>query len=141
MIRIKTIHIEEFRGIRNLTLNLDGESFGIYGPNGAGKSGVVDAIEFCITGNITRLSGPGQGVVKVKSHAPHVDQSNKQDKAKVTITAAIPSLGEDVTIARSVKTPQNLPLHPKIPKSKKLLKNCNYIQSSRFPNAKSSNTL
>ena len=46
MIRIKTIHIEEFRGIRRLDLLLDAKNFGICGPNGTGKSGVVDAIEF-----------------------------------------------------------------------------------------------
>ena len=55
MIRITAIHIEEFRGIRDLTLDLGGGNFGICGPNGTGKSGVVDAIEFCLTGNITRL--------------------------------------------------------------------------------------
>ncbi len=46
MIRVQTIHIQEFRGIRNLSLNLDAQSFGICGPNGTGKSGVVDAVEF-----------------------------------------------------------------------------------------------
>ena len=113
MIRIKTIHIEEFRGIRNLTLNLNGENFGIYGPNGAGKSGVVDAIEFCITGKITRLSGTGQRDVNIKNHAPHVDQSNNPSKAKVTITATIPSLGKEVKITRSVKNPHRFTIDSK----------------------------
>ena len=66
MIRIKTIHIEEFRGIRELDLDLASENFGICGPNGTGKSGVVDAIEFCLTGNVTRLSGSGAGELTVK---------------------------------------------------------------------------
>lgn len=74
MIRIKTIHIEEFRGIRDLDLDLDAKNFGICGPNGTGKSSVVDAIEFCITGDVTRLSGQGSGDLSVKAHAPHVDQ-------------------------------------------------------------------
>lgn len=116
MIRIKTIHIEEFRGIRDLTLNLDGENFGICGPNGTGKSGVVDAIEFCLTGNVTRLSGQGQGELSVKGHAPHVDHRANPDKAKVTITATVPSLGKEVTIARSVKNPRAATIEPADPK-------------------------
>lgn len=104
MIRIDEIHIEEFRGIRSLRLTLKGGNFGICGPNGTGKSGVVDAIEFCLTGNITRLSGQGQGDLSVKGHGPHVDQRNDPHKAKVTIKATIPSLNKQVTITRSVKT-------------------------------------
>lgn len=115
MIRIKTIYIEEFRGIRNLALDLGGENFGICGPNGTGKSGVVDAIEFCLTGNITRLSGEGQGELSVKGHAPHVDQRANPDKAKVTITATVPSLGKEVTITRSAKNPRVATIKPADP--------------------------
>lgn len=116
MIHIKTIKIEEFRGIRELTLNLDGDTFGICGPNGTGKSGVVDAIEFCLTGNITRLSGEGAGELNVKGHAPHVDQRTSPDKAKVAITASIPSLGKDVIIERSVKAAKSVSVTPTDPK-------------------------
>jgi len=116
VIRIKSIHIEEFRGIRDLTLDLGGKNFGICGPNGTGKSGVVDAIEFCLTGNVTRLSGQGQGELSVKGHAPHVDHRANPDMAKVTITAAVPSLGKDVTITRSVKTPRAVTIVPADPK-------------------------
>ena len=112
MIRLKTIHIEEFRGIRLLDLNLAGGNFGICGPNGTGKSGVVDAIEFCLTGNVTRLSGQGAGELTVKGHAPHVDQRDSPDKALVTMTASIPSLGKDVTIKRSVKNPKSVTIEP-----------------------------
>ncbi len=112
MIRIKTIKIEEFRGIRELSLDQEGGNFGICGPNGTGKSGVVDAIEFCLTGNITRLSGQGAGELNVKGHAPHVDQRANPDRAKVTITASIPALGKDVTIKRSVKSPRAVLITP-----------------------------
>jgi len=112
MIRIKAIHIEEFRGIRDLTLDLGGENFGICGPNGTGKSGVVDAIEFCLTGNVTRLSGQGQGELSVKGHAPHVDHRANPNKAKVTITATVPSLGKWVKITRSLKNPRAVAITP-----------------------------
>ena len=115
MIRIKTIHIEEFRGIRDLALDLGGKNYGICGPNGTGKSGVVDAIEFCLTGNVTRLSGQGQGELSVKGHAPHVDHRANPDKAKVTITATVPSLGKEVTITRSVKNTRAVTIEPADP--------------------------
>ncbi len=114
MIRVRTIHIEEFRGIRDLELDLDAKNFGICGPNGTGKSGVVDAIEFCLTGDVTRLSGQGSSGLSVKTHAPHVDQHNNPEKAKVTITAEIPSLGKTVTLHRSVKNPNVLKISPDV---------------------------
>ena len=103
MIRIKTIKIEEIRGIRELSLDLEGGNFGICGPYGTGKSGVVDAIEFCLTGNIARLAGQGAVELSVTGHAPHVDQRANPDKAKVTIRASIRTFGKGVTIKRSVK--------------------------------------
>lgn len=112
MIRLKSIRIEDFRGIKDLTLDLDGKNFGICGPNGTGKSGVVDAIEFCLTGSVTRLSGQGQGELSVGKHAPHVDSRTAPEKAKVEIAAHIPSLGKDVTIARSVKSPKQVSVAP-----------------------------
>lgn len=112
MIRIKTIHIEEFRGIRVLDLDLEAKNFGICGPNGTGKSGVVDAIEFCITGDVTRLSGQGSVDLSVKAHAPHVDQHGHPEKANVTMTAETPSLGKSVKLHRSVKNPSKLEVTP-----------------------------
>src|SRR3989344_9608838 len=103
MIKVEKIQIEEFRGIRNLTLELDSKNYAICGPNGTGKSGVVDALEFALTGNISRLSGEGMGNVSVKEHAPHVDSRNNPEKARVTVTFKIPSLGnkQAVLVRRS----------------------------------------
>ena len=58
MIKIETAHIEEVRGIRKLDIAFGTATFGISGPNGSGKSGVIDAIEFALTGQIGRLMGP-----------------------------------------------------------------------------------
>jgi len=85
MIQIEQIEISEFRGIRQLTLALGKKSFGIAGPNGTGKSGIVDAIEFALTGNITRLGGEGTAELSVKAHAPHVDSNKKPEKAVVKL--------------------------------------------------------
>ncbi len=105
MIRIKSVHIEEFRGIRYLTLELNCENFGIFGPNGSGKSSIVDAIEFCLTGDITRFSAPGQGNIKVRDHGPHIDSRNSPQKAEVTVEVDIPSLGKTATVTRTIAKP------------------------------------
>ena len=68
MIRIHALSVEDFRGIRKLPLDFAGRNFAICGPNGTGKSGVVDAIEFAITGSITRLTGQGTLSITLKGH-------------------------------------------------------------------------
>ena len=114
MIRVQTIHIEEFRGIRSLDLDLDAKNFGICGPNGTGKSGVVDAVEFCITGDITRLSGQGSSGLSVKAHAPHVVGQPKPVFRKVTALADLSALqsaikeGEPSDLAKHRETAKSL---------------------------------
>lgn len=105
MIRIESIIIHEFRGIRDLTLELKGQNFAACGPNGTGKSGIVDAIEFALTGNISRLSGSGTGGLSVKDHGPHVDSRNKPEQSFVEVAVIIPSLKDKkATIRRTVKS-------------------------------------
>ena len=82
MIRIEKITIKEFRGIRDLELVMGGQNFAACGPNGTGKSGIVDAIEFALTGSISRLSGEGTGDLSVKQHGPHVDFRNTRPALK-----------------------------------------------------------
>ena len=50
--KLESAHIEEVRGIRKLDINYKKGTFAISGPNGSGKSGVIDAIEFGLTGQI-----------------------------------------------------------------------------------------
>lgn len=113
MIRIESIHIHEFRGIRNLKLDLNGQNFAACGPNGTGKSGIVDAIEFALSGDISRLSGAGTGGLSVKTHGPHVDIRNNPQEAFVTLEVVIPSLkNKKATITRSVKLANNPTITP-----------------------------
>ena len=117
MIKVEQLHIQEFRGIRDLQLGPEGKNFAICGPNGTGKSGVVDAIEFVLTGEISRLSGRGTGNLSVKSHGPHVDSRDKPGDAVVEATVFVPSLNERFTIRRSVenaRTPTITPRNPQI---------------------------
>lgn len=112
MLSIEKIEIEDFRGVKKLALNLKHKNFGICGPNGTGKSGIVDAIEFAITGDITRLRGSGTSDLSVRAHGPHVDAAKNPSLAKVTLTARIPSLGKTVTIERSVGSPNSPKITP-----------------------------
>jgi len=55
--RIEGIEIESFRGIRRLSLPVEGRNLIVVGENGSGKSSIVDAIEFFFTGGIQHLEG------------------------------------------------------------------------------------
>lgn len=112
MIQIESLKVEEFRGIRDLELTLGGKSFVVWGPNGSGKSGVVDAIEFALTGRIGRLSGAGTGGVTVQKHGPHVHQRDNAAAAVVTLGVRDPVSGEAGLLVRSVKTAGEFTLSP-----------------------------
>lgn len=106
MITVERIKIEEFRGVRELTVDLGSTNFAVCGPNGTGKSGIVDALEFGLTGTISRLVGKGRGALSVKEHGPHVNSRTHPEKAVVTLEVSIPSLGKKATITRNVKSPK-----------------------------------
>ena len=112
MIQIDDIHIEEFRGIRDLRLRFNSKSFVILGPNGVGKSGVVDALDFAFTGSVSRLMGHGSGGVTLKAHGPHIHQRRNANAARVSVTVRDPGSGETATLRRSVKTPATYSLTP-----------------------------
>ena len=115
MIQIDDIHVSEFRGIRNLRLEFGSESFVVSGPNGTGKSGVVDALDFVLTGNVSRLTGPGSGGVTLARHALHVLRRDDLDSATVTATVRIPDTETTAKLTRSVKTPTSFSLEPDLP--------------------------
>jgi DNA repair exonuclease SbcCD ATPase subunit len=121
MIKVLKMEAEEFRGIRSLAIDFRGENFAICGRNGTGKSGIVDALEFGLTGNVSRLSGKGTGDVSLRDHAPHVDRRNRPDKAKVKLTVQVPNVETPVTIERTV----NDPLAPVIiPSAPAIIEHC-----------------
>ena len=135
MIQIESVHIEEFRGIRDLTLTMNRGSFVVSGPNGSGKSGVVDAIQFALTGEIGRLRGAGTGDLNIAEHGPHVEKRSDPEAASVRLEVYIPHLKKSATITRSIKkckqpviTPNdesiravfaNLALHPEVTLSRR----------------------
>lgn len=58
--RLKKVIIKNFKGFRELTLNLDGQSAVIFGINGTGKSTLLSAINYCFWIWLNRLN-PAQG--------------------------------------------------------------------------------
>lgn len=115
MIKVDRITIKDFRGIRDLTIEMGGANFAVCGPNGTGKSGIVDALEFGLTGSISRLVGKGRGTLSVKEHGPHVNSRTNPEKAVVTMEVTIPSLGKKATITRNVKSPKAPKITPDDP--------------------------
>ena len=113
MIHLEELIIHQFRGIVHLPLSLGGKNFAVCGPNGTGKSGVVDAIEFVLTGTISRLTGKGRGDLSIKDHGPHVDSS--PDKAYVECVVWAPSINKRITIKRTVKKPRAPDIRPDLP--------------------------
>ena len=121
MIKIESVHVEEMRGIRKLDIDFRREKFAISGPNGSGKSGVIDAIEFGLTGEIGRLSGRGTGSLSVSEHGPHVDKAKFPDVAFVRLRVFLPDLGRSVTITRTISSPKKPRIEPADPAAKKIL--------------------
>jgi hypothetical protein len=114
MIQVEEIRIEEFRGIRDLSLQLGCENFVVWGPNGSGKSGVVDAMDFALTGDIARLSGPGTGSISVLKHGPHVLHRDDPAAAKVSLSVRDTVTGDSAVLTRCVKTASKYTLSPEL---------------------------
>ena len=112
MIQIESVQIQEFRGIRDLTLTMNRGSFVISGPNGSGKSGVVDAIQFALTGEIGRLKGAGTGDLTIADHGPHVDKRNDPDASWVRLNVYLPQLKKSASITRTIKKPKQPQITP-----------------------------
>jgi recombinational DNA repair ATPase RecF len=115
MIKVLNIEVHEFRGVRKFSIDFAGDNFAICGRNGTGKSGIVDALEFGLTGNVSRLSGRGTGDISLKDHGPHVDSRNRPDKARVKLTVKIANVETPVTIERSVDNAQSPTITPSTP--------------------------
>ncbi len=115
MIQIKSVQIRELRGIRDLEVNPNGRNFIVSGPNGSGKSGVVDAIQFALTGEMSRLSGKGTGGITVQRHGPHVDRRGEPAAAEVALHLTVPESGKSAVLTRNIKTAKGFHLDPDDP--------------------------
>jgi DNA repair exonuclease SbcCD ATPase subunit len=105
--KILELEIENVRGIRNrLKIVPEGNNLVVYGQNGTGKSGVVDAIDFLFTGDISRLGGTGTRGMSLGSHGPHIDCKPKD--AAVRAKVHIEGIDEPVSLERKMSKPKEL---------------------------------
>ncbi len=104
--KILEISINNIRGIKHLKLIPNGENIVILGPNGAGKSAIVDAIDFLLTGKITRLTGAGTKGITMKKHGKHID--SKIVESFVEASIKIGGIDDVIDIKRNMSTPNQL---------------------------------
>jgi energy-coupling factor transporter ATP-binding protein EcfA2 len=104
--RVLELEIRNVRGIPYLSLKPTGNNFVVWGPNGSGKSAVVDAIDFLLTGRISRLTGKGTGGITLSRHGPHIDHKPKE--ATVRAVVQLPGLKDPVEIRRCMADPSTL---------------------------------
>ena len=121
MIQIESVTIREVRGIRELTIEPNGKNFLVSGPNGSGKSGVVDAIQFALTGEISRLTGKGTAGLSLSRHGPHVDRRDDPTAAQVSLRLNAPEIGKSAVLTRSVKSAKSFSLKPDDPDIKAII--------------------
>jgi len=124
MIKLEHAHIEEVRGIRKLDIDFQKGTFAISGPNGSGKSGVIDAIEFGLTGQIGRLMGRGTKGLSVSEHGPHVDKTKFPDAAFVELRVFIPALKKSATLTRKVSEPKKPKIVPRPARGPAVWRHC-----------------
>ena len=104
--RLIELEIHNIRGICDLPLKPNGKNLVIWGSNGSGKSAVVDAIDFLLTGRMSRLTGKGTGDIKLEKHGTHID--HKPEQATVRAVVSIPNYPKPIEIKRCMLNPGNL---------------------------------
>ncbi len=104
--RLLELEINNVRGIPHLVLKPSGENLVIWGPNGSGKSAVVDAVDFLLTGRISRLTGTGTGNIKLTTHGPHID--HKPEEANVSAIVQLNEVPEPTRLERCMANPSTL---------------------------------
>ena len=109
--KINSLTITEFRGIRHLSLPLEGRSAVIWGDNGVGKSGVVDAVDFLLRGDVARLSGRGAGGLSLQRHGPHVRARPEHARVEAEVILAD---GATYPASRSVSQANALAADPAV---------------------------
>lgn len=104
--RLLELEINCFRGIRHLKVQCDGDNLVVWGPNGSGKSTVVDALDFLLTGSVSRLTGEGTGAIHLEEHGPHIDSEPAQAWVRGLFKVGDPDTV--VELKRCIDEPDNL---------------------------------
>ena len=98
-IRLKSIHLENFKCHKSLTITLDGRNSSIYGDNATGKTSVYDALTWLLFGKDS--AGNGEKNIEIKPLAP--DGNVKDHQAITEVEAVILADGEEICLKRTYK--------------------------------------
>jgi len=109
--KILSLEVRNIRGIKHIKIEPKGQNVVVFGPNGTGKSAIVDAIDFLLTGKISRLTGEGTKSLTLKEHGSHVD--SRYDLKNAVVIARIEIDSKEVVIERSMNRPSSLKIDPK----------------------------
>jgi len=104
--RVLELEIRQVRGIPDLHIKPSGKSLVVFGPNGSGKSAIVDALDFLLTGRISRLTGEGTEGITLRKHGPHID--HKPGDAVVRAVLEIPGADRPIEVSRCMAQPDEL---------------------------------
>lgn len=111
--KIIELEIKNVRGIKDIILRPDGRNFVVWGTNGSGKSAIVDAVDFLLTGQISRLTGPGTGNITLRRHGAHID-CNDLSESYVKAIIRIKGAKTPVNIFRCLEKPNEVVLSPQV---------------------------
>ena len=87
--KLKSITLQNFKGIENLNIELDGKTTVIFGINGVGKSTILRAIDLLYANIITRLTGKGKNR---KTDLDYDDISYGKSKASINASFSFDDL-------------------------------------------------
>lgn len=112
--KLRRLSVQQFRGIRSLSLTLNGKSTVVIGANGTGKSSLVDALDFLLTGSVRRLTGEGAGGISLAKHGRHIDATLESSFVEAEFTSDLTS-GSTVVLRRTMADPNHLGASGAIP--------------------------
>jgi len=104
--KLLKLQVEKIRGIKDINFSPYGNNFVVWGPNGSGKSALIDAIDFLLTGRVSRLTGEGTGDITLNKHGPHIDHTPKE--AKVSADVKLTNSDTTIKITRCMANPTKL---------------------------------
>jgi len=98
-IRIKTLHLENFKCHKSLTLDFGGRDAAIYGDNATGKTSVYDALTWLLFGKDS--AGNGEKNIDIKPLDP---SGNVKDHQALTVVDAVFLVdGEELDLRRTYR--------------------------------------
>ncbi len=106
--KILSLEVRNIRGVPYFRHDFQSENAVIVGANGTGKSSILDALDFLLTGNITRLQGEGTGSITLSKYGPHVNITAKPEFGYVVASVGLPGYQQPVTVERHISEPQTL---------------------------------